>query len=121
MEIPTKEREEWFKNRIKLASEQNVIQCKYCGIYSGIYRITLKKFILPKSKQKVYLCNRHWDKAKELDDIIHFMNSQEYLDLKTTREKQKKDEELKAFKKKIIIIGVITISIIILFIFIFGR
>ena len=123
MEIPTKEREEWFKNRIKLAEEQNVVQCKYCGAYSGIYRITLKKFTLPKSKKKIYLCQRQWDKSKELDDVIWYLENPEvsgYNDMKNALEK-KKQEEILARRKKIIIIGSISILVVILFVFILWR
>jgi hypothetical protein len=120
MEILTdeakKKKEEWLKSRIKLAEERGVIQCKYCGIYSGVYKVTLKKFILPKSKKKVYLCQRHWDKSKELDDVIWYMENPEvsgYNDMKNALEK-KKQEELWTRKKRIIYISIISISVLIL-------
>jgi len=120
MEILTdeakKEREEWLKKRIRLATMQNVIQCKYCGAHSGIYKITLRKFYLKKSKMKIYLCQRHYDKSTEVDELISFMNSKEYEDLKTTMEKKRKS---KALKKKIIIISILSLIVILSIIFIF--
>jgi hypothetical protein len=87
-----------------------------------VFKITLKKFILPKSKKKVYLCQRHWDKSAEVDEIIYFLEHPKesgYDDMKKLFEKKKKEDELKIYKRKITWISIISISIILLLSIIF--
>jgi hypothetical protein len=122
--ISEEDKKKWIDGRIKLAEQQHNIQCRYCGVYSGVFNVTLRKFYLKKAKKKIYLCQGHYDKAEELDELIWFLEHPKesgYDDLKTKMEKQKKEDELKALKKKIIIIGSISILVVILFLFILWR